>query len=534
MTQTATDRPAEHRYRPYGSAAELFAARDPEVLLSGPAGTGKSRACLEKLHAMMLLNPGARGLIVRKTAVSLTSSGLVTFREFVGKEAIASGEVRFYGGSAQEAASYRYGNGSSITIGGLDKATRIMSTEYDVAYVQEATELTEDDWEAITTRLRHGAISFQQIIADCNPDTPHHWLKLRADRGGCRMIYCRHQDNPRLFDAEAGTWTPDGTVYMERLSALTGVRRERLHLGHWAAAEGLVYDEFDPTVHLSTRFNRDSHPPDTWPRYLAVDFGFTNPFVAQWWVEDPDGRLYLYREIYMTRRLVEDHAKQIARLHKSRKGPEPAFRAIVCDHDAEDRATLERHLGCSTIAAHKDVKPGIEAVQLRLRLAGDGKPRLYLCRDALAERDPALDAGRKPCSTIEEITGYVWDPSSPPSLHGAAREAPLKRDDHGMDAARYLVAHIDVTGRPRVRWFTPLPWRAVRRVGGGKSGRRQDRPADDDPPGGPARLSDSARDPPRRRVSHGHWPYDRCGDPAWRVLARVGRRGPGGGHRDLR
>ena len=30
----------------------------------------------------------------------------------------------------------------------------------------------------------------------------------------------------------------------------------------------------------------------------SVDFGFTNPIVIQWWAEDPDGRLYLYRELY--------------------------------------------------------------------------------------------------------------------------------------------------------------------------------------------------------------------------------------------
>jgi len=31
-------------------------AQDDEVLLSGPAGTGKSRACLEKVHLMALMN----------------------------------------------------------------------------------------------------------------------------------------------------------------------------------------------------------------------------------------------------------------------------------------------------------------------------------------------------------------------------------------------------------------------------------------------------------------------------------------------
>ena len=95
MTTATTDRPAEHRYRSVGSARELWNYRGPEVLLSGPAGTGKSRACLEKMHAMAMATDGMRGLIVRKTATSLTSTALVTFREHVAREALASGEVKW-------------------------------------------------------------------------------------------------------------------------------------------------------------------------------------------------------------------------------------------------------------------------------------------------------------------------------------------------------------------------------------------------------------------------------------------------------
>ena len=63
-----------------------------------------------------------------------------------------------------------------------------MSTEYDMIYVQEATELTEDDWEALTTRLRNGRAPIQQLIADCNPAEPTHWLKARCDSGQTRML----------------------------------------------------------------------------------------------------------------------------------------------------------------------------------------------------------------------------------------------------------------------------------------------------------------------------------------------------------
>ena len=55
----------------------------PEIILSGPAGTGKSFACLWKLHQTALDHPGARCLIVRKTRESITESALVTFEAHV-------------------------------------------------------------------------------------------------------------------------------------------------------------------------------------------------------------------------------------------------------------------------------------------------------------------------------------------------------------------------------------------------------------------------------------------------------------------
>lgn len=206
-----------HTYRPRGSALELFHAREAEVLLAGAAGTGKSRACLEKLNAQALKYPGMRAIIVRKTGVSLGTTALKTWRSDVVAEQLSAGTLDYYGGSQEEPPQYRYDNGSRVFIGGMDKPTKIMSSEYDVAYVQEATELTVTDWEFITTRLRNGRLPYQQLIADCNPAEPTHWLKERADSGRLRMIECQHEDNPRLFDL-----LPDGSIPAHRL-------RRRVH-----------------------------------------------------------------------------------------------------------------------------------------------------------------------------------------------------------------------------------------------------------------------------------------------------------------
>jgi hypothetical protein len=322
-----------------------------------------------------------------------------------------------------------YFNGSVIDFGGLDKPSRIMSSEYDVVYVPEATELVENDWESVTTRLRWGRLPYQQLIADCNPGPPTHWLKRRTNAGKTAMLESRHEDNPTLW--AGNDWTPKGKAYIAKLDALTGPRYLRLRKGIWAAAEGMVYDGWDAAVHLIDRFEI----PKEWPRLWVVDFGYTNPFVWQSWAQDRDGRLFRYRELYRTQRLVQDHAKAI--LEAASGEPWPV--AIVCDHDAEDRATLEKYLGRFTVPAFKSVSPGIQAVQQRLRKAGDGKPRLMLMRDSLVSVDPLLLDARKPTSTEEEIDSYIW--ASAP--YGSKADEPVKRDDHGMDAMRYAVAFTD-------------------------------------------------------------------------------------------
>ncbi|MGH3381353.1 MAG: phage terminase large subunit [Actinoallomurus sp.] len=455
------------RYEPRGAARELFGLRTSEVAIAGPAGTGKSLACLYRLHFAALKHPAIRCLVVRKTAVSLSSTTLVTFESKVAAEALAHGTVRWFGGSQREAAAYRYSNGSRIVVGGMDKSDKVMSSDYDLIFADEATELTVEDWEKLSTRLRNGRLPWQQQLAACNPAQRTHWLKQRAESGPLAMLHSRHRDNPMLVNTD-GSFTPRGEDYLAKLDALTGVRRLRLRDGIWASAEGVIYEGYDEAVHLIDPFPI----PDSWRRWWSVDFGFTHVFVLQCWAEDPDGRLYLYREIYHSRRLVEDHARDIllavtepvpdveqlpdedvlkAIEQGRRRWTEPEPEAIICDHDAEDRATLERHIGMSTEPAIKTVSDGIQAVQVRMRPAGDGKVRLFIMRDCVLKRDPVQDEAKKPCSTAEEIPGYVW--AVKPGTGGNLKEAPVKEDDDGCDALRYIVAERDLGIRPRISWM---------------------------------------------------------------------------------
>jgi phage terminase large subunit len=368
------------------------------------------------------------------------------------------GTVTFFGGNRREPAQYRYSNGSSIALGGMDNPMKIMSTEYDVIFVQEATELDVEDLEMATTRLRNGVLSFQQLLMDCNPQEPTHPLKLRCEAGQTTMLHSRHEDNPRYFNAD-GSMTDQGVEYIATLDALSGVRYLRLRKGIWAAAEGVIFEDFNPSLHLVDRFV----VPADWPRLWSVDFGFVNPFVWGDWTVTPDDQLVLVREIYRSQRLVEDHARDIRTLLglgpiDPLKGSALPYEGrevtgwdakrpqiILCDHDAEDRATLERHLGWPTRPASKNVSDGLQATQSRFRPDARGRARIMFMRDAVVSRDPLLVDAKKPASTVDEIPGYVWNDKG--------KEEPMKLNDHGCDMTRYLVMERDVQPRPRVRFM---------------------------------------------------------------------------------
>lgn len=420
--------PEQRPYEPRGGALRMMFCRDDEALMDGPANTGKSRCLLEKAHLCLLNYPGMRALGVRKTRKSMTTSALVTFEERVllPNDPLKSGPKR------DHRSSYLYPNASEFVIGGMDSGDKVMSTDYDLIVVFEATELTEDDWEKLTTRLRFGVMPYQQIAADCNPSFPHHWLNRRCNAGKTTRILSRHEDNPSVTEG-----------YLNKLRSLTGARRARLYEGRWAAQEGLVYDGFDAAAHVIDRMPGGW---ESWKKWRTIDFGFTNPFVCQWWAEDPDGRLYLYREIYRTRRIVEDHARDIVSLSHGER-----YEATLADHDAEDRATLNRH-GVATKAARKDITPGIQAVQARIRAAGDGRPRIFLLASALVETDSELEDENKPYSTIQEFDAYIW----PEGKDGKPeKEVPVDKDNHGMDAMRYLAFELDAPRRPTSRLSLP-------------------------------------------------------------------------------
>lgn len=413
-----------YRYEPRGAAYDLLCCRAPEILIEGPAGTGKTRAVLQKLHMVCERRPKTRVLILRDYRIAMNETVLVTYETKVvpPKHPVLDGAGR---GHRQK---YQYPNGSEIVLGGLDQPERFMSGEYDIVYLAEGTDVKDEGkYEMVLTRLRNGVVPYQQAIVDCNPGAPSHWLNTRpekcrirldpADPEHKRTIGCgklpgdctcgnymptmvrllsRHTDNPSL--------TPE---YLDTLRNLSGVRRQRLFEGKWVAAEGLIYD-FERSRHVRS--------VDTagWPRVICgCDDGTHNPFALLRARISGDGLIHVEVEEY-ARGLLESQKVEAARTLA--QGAE----SIETDPSAAGLKLAYRKGGLPVRDADNDVLAGISKAQDRF-----ARNRITI--------DPAC------VNLIKELEGYTWKDN-------VKKDEPVKEEDHGVDALRYLVSRIDKGG----------------------------------------------------------------------------------------
>jgi len=277
----------------YGNNLQFLKCKSPEIVLSGPADTGKTFALCLKVHLCACKYPGAVIVFVRKTQSSCYNTVLRTFTGILGPD-VDQWPCTPYGG-LNKTERFNYDNGSVIFVAGLDKPSRLMSGEFDLVAGSQVEEFSLVDWEIMATRTtgRAGHIPYNQIIGDCNPANPSHWIKQRQKAGTLTLFESSHRDNPDLFDQTTGLITEQGKTRIGALDRLTGVRKLRLRKGIWAAPEGAIYDVFDEDRHKVASFPIPQH----WPRAVGIDPAGQYR-AAVWLAWDPDNQiLNVYQEL---------------------------------------------------------------------------------------------------------------------------------------------------------------------------------------------------------------------------------------------
>lgn len=510
--------PRVKQYIPRGAARDLFVDRSldeqepvtqvlkdqkaafisaSEILIEGPAGTGKTYAVQMLVKMLVDMYPKMRVLFTRLTRAAMTETVLVTWEEQVLGESHYSLKK---GGQRETRQKYVFANGSEVVCIGMNNWNRIMSAEYDlVVYFEVVDEPDEAKWAAMQTRLRNQRVPFPRTIdgkepyansrgvllpkayalpigiprkyrtvwdlknagwfapegkmagaewpdgtpvfwhlgiADCNPGHPQHWANLRPE--------VKDDDgNPtmlRLLSRHEDNPTVT-KKYLKRLDSLPPELKARLRDGIWTAAEGAIYKEFNERTHVV------SADPDRKFDYTvaSVDWGFEEAGVVQVWGVNSVG-MFRIAEVYFRGKTGPWWYSLVQDLYAKFQ-----FAVCVCDPSQPQRIKeLQQHLGkfdidCRVKGAENAILEGLDAVRAALRPPMGEAPHLYLVRDAFPKGlDHQLKALKRPQCLEQEIGQYAWAlwvPGKP------FKEGPRAgQHDHACDAMRYAVMEVMFQG----------------------------------------------------------------------------------------
>ncbi len=298
--------------------------------------------------------------------------------------------------------------------------SRIQGATFEYVYGDEVTTWSEEVFQMLKSRLRCGNSHFD---GTCNPDNPNHWFKRFLDSGA--DIY------QQSYVIDDGVLPAQVVAELKKEYAGT-VYYDRYILGEWAAAEGLVYPMFRENRHVLT-----GAPDAEGPYYVSADFGVQNATVfLLWQKERGTGRWLCLREYYYSGResgaqaLVSELADGLLGLLDGI--PPEEVRQVILDPSAAALKAELRRRGLRTRNADNAVLDGISDV---CSLLGTG----------------ALAFSPECRHTIAEFGAYAWDAKAA----DRGEDAPLKKDDHCMDAVRYFVKTLRLARRAGAKEFRP-------------------------------------------------------------------------------
>ena len=235
-------------------------------------------------------------------------------------------------------------------------------------------------------------------------------------------IYLNKRQNPEIWSITM-EWADNPYLDKDEIEMLTNAfdkeSVENRRFGKFSDEGGLVYPEFDESVHVTDPFD----VPKDWYDTISVDPGLHNPLSAHFYAVDYDGNVYVIAEHYERERDVEYHAARIKEIADGLDWPRDAKGRLRCIIDsAANQRTLsslksvadlfyEKDILCDT-SVNKDLWSGIAAVKERFKA-----------------RPPRITIFRNCVHMIREIKGYHWGNG----------DAPVKEDDHAMDELRYYL-----------------------------------------------------------------------------------------------
>lgn len=299
-----------------------------------------------------------------------------------------------------------------------DAESKIRGATFAGALCDEVNLYPQSVFNQLMARL---SVEGAKCFCNCNPDSPYHWF------------YTDYITNDKIEDKKIWKFLMEDNLslsqsYIKSLKQMyTGVWYERMILGNWVAAEGRVYDMFEPSIHMDdTRalLKKEDVHPNAIRWIVGCDYGTST--VMSWGLYAclPDGKVYKVKEFYYDATKTKKQKTDAEFLEEFNQwiseevvnGVPPKPWAVYCDPSAASWKVTLMQAGYRVFNANNDVINGIRYVST-----------------CISTNKYIID---KSCvNTEKEYMSYVWDPMA----QRVGQDKPLKEHDHTCDTDRYVL-----------------------------------------------------------------------------------------------
>jgi phage terminase large subunit len=320
-------------------------------------------------------NAGATITICRKTFPALRASVMRDFFEILNREDAYSEEFH----NKSEATYILFGN--LIEFISVDQPQKVRGRKRDVLYINEANELTLEDWRQLLIRTTGN------ILLDYNPSEEFHWIYNDViPRDDAAFFQTTYKDNPHL--------DPALIAEIERLKDADSNFWRVYGLGERGQSRSTIFNHYIQVEEIGAEWRLLGY---------GLDFGYTNDPTACVAVYT-NGAGFLFDEVMYQTGLSNRQIAQLLNVGKSQ---------VVAD-SAEPKSIDELHgYGLNVHPAKKgpdSVRAGIQFLHSR--------PMAVTSRSV---------------NLIKELRNYKWREDK----NGRVLNEPVDAFNHAIDAARY-------------------------------------------------------------------------------------------------
>lgn len=389
------------------------------IIMKGSAGSGKSVDTAQNYILRLMRDKGRNLMCVRKSDITNRDS---TYAELTG--AI----YRMFGDQAERywnikqsplMLQFRH-NGNQIIFRGVNdekqreklKSITFQKGKLTDVWIEEATEITQADFEIIDDRLR-GELppgQFYQIRCTFNPVNKNHWIKKVFFDTPDPNVLCHHSTylgNRFIDDAYRAR--------MERRKKVDPEGYRIYGLGEWGEIGGLILKNWE-VKDISQDLN------DYDDIAIGQDFGF-NHADAILLLGIKDDNIYILREIYV----FEKETSEIIPL--AIKDGFPKNRTMWCDSAEPDRIKAWKKAGFRAKGVTKE-----NTTEKKYQAAQIDWLKGIVSKDRVVNR--MIYVHPSCTNTIKELQQWKWKKDE---KTGEYLDEPVPIMDDAMAALRYGV-----------------------------------------------------------------------------------------------